>query len=203
MKVWKRNAVVTAIVLFVCVAVYLNWTYQQDEAAGGGKTLGEAAMVNGQTSDPLLAVQPSADPQATPDLSNETPAPQESDAPTTADTGYFASARLNRQQARDSALAILQESLSDENLTEAMKDQNSQAIQTLANATISEAQIENLVTAKGYSDCVAFISDESVSVVVSAAEEGLSDADVARITEIVTGETGFSAGQIKIIPTQP
>ncbi len=153
MKVWKRNAVVAAIVLFVCVAVYLNWTYQQDEGAGAGKTLGQATMVNGQTSDPLLAVQPTADPQATPSPSGASPAPAVTDAPTAeTGTGYFASARLNRQQARDSALAILQESLSDENLNDTMKDENNQAIQTLANVTVSEAQIENLVTAKGYSD---------------------------------------------------
>ena len=50
MKVWKRNAVVAAIVLFVCVAVYLNWSYQSGETADAGKTLGEAALVNGQTS---------------------------------------------------------------------------------------------------------------------------------------------------------
>ena len=204
MKVWKRNAVVAAIVLFVCVAVYLNWTYQQDEGAGAGKTLGQATMVNGQTSDPLLAVQPTADPQATPSPSGASPAPAVTDAPTAeTGTGYFASARLNRQQARDSALAILQESLSDENLNDTMKDENNQAIQTLANVTVSEAQIENLVTAKGYSDCVAFIGEKSVSVVVAAAEEGLTDVDVARITEIVTDETGFTAGQIKIIPAQP
>ena len=54
MKVWKRNAVVAAIVLFVCVAVYLNWSYQSGETADAGKTLGEAALVNGQTSDPLV-----------------------------------------------------------------------------------------------------------------------------------------------------
>ena len=33
MKVWKRNAVVAAIVLFVCVAVYLNWSYGQRDTA--------------------------------------------------------------------------------------------------------------------------------------------------------------------------
>ena len=52
MKVWKRNAVVAAIVLFVCVAVYLNWSYQSGETADAGKTLGEAALVNGQTRHP-------------------------------------------------------------------------------------------------------------------------------------------------------
>jgi len=196
MKIWKRNAVVAAIVLFVCVAVYLNWSYQQEEGVDAGKTLGEAAMVNGQTADPLLANQPEESAQPDP---SDSPQPTE-DAQS---SGYFAAARLNRQQARDSALAILQDTLADETMDAAVRSENSQAIQTLASATVSEAQIENLVTAKGYQDCVAFISEESVSVVVSATENGLTDADIARITEIVTDETGFPASQIKIIEAQP
>ena len=189
MKVWKRNAVVAAVVLFVCAAVYLNWTYQSGETADAGKTLGEAALVNGQTDDPLLS-------------STASPAPEASATPAPSGGGYFDSARLNRQQARDSALTILEDAMASENADEAMKEANGQAIQTIAGYTVSEAQIENLVTAKGYADCVAFISDESVSVVVSAQEGGLTDADVARITEIVTDETGYEAAQIKIIEAE-
>ena len=92
--------------------------------------------------------------------------------------------------------------MASENADEAMKEANGQAIQTIAGYTVSEAQIENLVTAKGYADCVAFISDESVSVAVSAQEGGLTDADVAKITEIVTDETGYEASQVKIIEAQ-
>ena len=66
-------------------------------------------------------------------------------------------------------------------------------------ATSPPAQIENLVIAKGYADCVAFISEGGVSVVVSNVENGLQDADVARITEIVMDETGVPASQITII----
>ena len=189
MKVWKRNAVIVAVVLFVGAAVYLNWTYQESEDAG--KTLGQAELVSGQTGDPLLAASPSPDPSAS-------PAPAED-----ASSGYFASARLNRQQARDSALTILREAAADETADEAVKAETAMAIQALADDTVSEAQIENLVTAKGYADCVAFISDGSASVVVSATEEGLTDADVARITEIVTDETGLEASSIKIIEAQP
>ena len=58
------------------------------------------------------------------------------------------------------------------------------------------------MTAKGYTDCVAFIGDVSVSVVVSAREGGLTDADVAKITEIVTDETGMEASQVKIIEAE-
>ena len=57
MKLWKRNAVVAAIVLFVCVAVYLNWNYPND-TADAGKTLGEAALVGSQTGDPLVSGAP-------------------------------------------------------------------------------------------------------------------------------------------------
>ena len=185
MKVWKRNAVVAAIVLFVCVAVYLNWSYQSGETADAGKTLGEAALVNGQTSDPLVggtAASPDPASSASPE------------AGTTGGGSYFDSARLNRQQARDS--------IANESADETMKEANGEAIQTLASYTVSEAQIENLVTAKGYTDCVAFIGDESVSVVVSAREGGLTDADVAKITEIVTDETGMEASQVKIIEAE-
>ena len=194
MNVWKRNAVVAAVVLFVCGAVYLNWSYQKGQSEEAGKTLGEAELVSMQSADPLLQASPapSADPSASP-------------APTATDksSGYCDTARLNRQQARDSALSILQQAAADTNATETMKAETGQAIQTLADYTVSEAQIENLVTAKGYADCVAFISDGSVSVVVSAAGEGLTDADVARITEIVTNETGLEASAITIIQAQP
>lgn len=194
MNVWKRNAVVAAVVLFVCGAVYLNWSYQKGQTEDVGKTLGEAELVSMQTADPLLSASPnpSATPAASPDPSTNAQS-----------SGYFDAARLNRQEARDSALSILQDAAADESATETMKAETSAAIQTLADYTVSEAQIENLVTAKGYADCVAFISDGSVSVVVSASADGLTDADVARITEIVTGETGIEASNIKIIEAQP
>ena len=197
MKLWKRNAVVAAIVLFVCVAVYLNWSYGKDNAdTDAGKTLGQATLVGGKTNDPLLGGTTTTTPAPSGD-----PAPTET-APMTTSTGYFASARLNRQQARDSALSILRETMSSETAEESAKLDAGFAIETLAASTMSEAQIENLVIAKGYADCVAFISEGGVSVVVSATENGLQDADIAKITEIVTGETGVPASQIKIIETK-
>ena len=51
MKLWKRNAVAAAIVLFVCGAVYLNWSYTQNTETG--KNLGEAALVGSQRDDLL------------------------------------------------------------------------------------------------------------------------------------------------------
>ena len=192
MKLWKRNAVVAAIILFVCAAVYLNWSYSQEGMEGSadtGKVLGEAALVGGQAEDPLLEAE----------VPVSTAAGEEASAAGEESGGYFDSARLNRQQARDSALSLLQQAAGDEKADQASVDQANQAIQTMAANTLAEAQIENLVTAKGYGDCVAFLSDNGISVVVSASENGLTDTDTARISEIVMGETGLKASQIKII----
>lgn len=197
MKLWKRNAVVAAIVLFVCVAVYLNWSYGQenDEA---GKLLGQATLVGSASSaDPLLAGAVSPTPSV-----SESPQPTESEA-VRSSTGYFASARLNRQQARDNALSILRATMESESAEESAKLEAGAAIEALAGTTVSEAQIENLVIAKGYTDCVTFISEGGVSVVVSATDGGLEDADVAKIAEIVTGETGVPLSQISIIEAAP
>ena len=49
-QLWKRNAVVAAVALFVCAAVYLNWSY--DQQAQAGKTLGQSTMVGGQARTP-------------------------------------------------------------------------------------------------------------------------------------------------------
>ena len=204
MSVWKRNAVVVAIVLFVGAAVYLNWSYGRETAAnngttdgeGGGKLLGQAALVNGK--DDKQGGQASASPSAGPSAD---PSAAPSGAGTS--TGYFASARLNRQQARDSALQLLQQAAADAGAQQSVIDEANASIQAMASLTMSEAQVENLVTAKGYGDCVCFINDNSASVVVSSTENGLSQSDVTKIMEIVKEETGLSASVIKIIETEP
>lgn len=207
MSVWKRNAVVVAIVLFVGAAVYLNWSYSKESADGGkdgegGKLLGQTTLVNGEEGGKGAAGKPgetnpgaqaSADPSASPS--------QEPGGATS--TGYFASARLNRQQARDSALELLQQAAADENAQQTMLDEANASIQAMAALTLSEAKVENLVTAKGYGDCVCFINEDSASVVVSSTAEGLNETDIAKIAEIVMEETGLTPTKVTIIEAEP
>ena len=203
---WKRNAVVATVLLFVCAAVYLNWRYagdvgkdsapagsqnlsaaqeQKDGTAGKDgvttKVLGDAALVGGVPT----AVDGG--------LSDEGAAPAGS---------YFDTARLSRQQSRDNALSLLREASAQDNVEQGALDDANRAIQTLAGYTMLEGQIENLVIAKGYADCVAFMGENSISVVVSAAEDGLQTEDVAKITDIVLSETEYTADQIKIMEAE-
>jgi len=186
-QLWKRNAVVAAIALFVCAAVYLNWNYEQEAA---GKTLGQSAMVGGEAGDPLVK-----------DAAGEEGKSDETGDVSTSGS-YFATARLNRQQARDSALSLLQDAAAREDADETVKQQVNDTIQTMADYTVTEAQIENLVVAKGYTDCVAFIGEDSLSLAVSAPEGGLTEADTAKILDTVSQTTGFTAEQTKIIPVE-
>ena len=73
----------------------------------------------------------------------------------------------------------------------------------MASYTMSEAQAENLITAKGYGECVCFLNEESASVVVESTPTGLSESDTAKIVEIVMETTGLAANQIKIIEADP
>lgn len=116
-----------------------------------------------------------------------------------AEDDYFATARLSRKQARDNAIHMLQEAESDENAEESVLNEASRTLQVLASYTVAESQIESLVTAKGYADCVVFMGEDSVSVVVAAPETGLNTADVARIKDIVVNETDYTPEQIKIM----
>ena len=172
-KNWKRPAVVLAVLALVGTSVYLNWRYT-DNAAQTEKILGQATLVNESGADVMA-------PEAA------------------AENNYFATARLSRKQARDSAISMLQEAEIDENASEEVCNEASQTLQVLAGYTVAESQIENLVTAKGYADCVVFMGTDSCSVVVAAGEEGLDATDVARIKDIVVNETGYTAGQIKIM----
>lgn len=170
-KAWKRPALVAAVMLLVGTSVYLNWRYT-GEVAQTNKVLGEAKLVSGET-------QPTEDAES---VSND----------------YFATARLSRKQARDNAISMLEEAEADENASQEVLDGASETLQVLAGYTVAESQIENLVTAKGYTDCVAFMGADSISVVV-ADPDGLDTADVARIKDIVISETDYSAEQIKIM----
>ena len=191
-QLWRRNAVVAVIAVFVCAAVYLNWNYEQQ----AGKVLGESAMVGNE--DPLLTGQEQQEGQE--GQSGDGSAAQDGAAQNTSD--YFANPRLNRQQARDSALTLLQDAAAGEGADQTLKDEANASIQTMADYTVTEAQIENLVVAKGYADCVAFIGEGELSLAVAAPEGGLTDADTARIVDVVQQTAAFTADQIKIIPVE-
>ena len=180
----KRNIVMAAVLLFVCAAVYLNWSYNSrtGEADPAMVAAEDAAMAAAEEME-MGYLETAADEEAA----------DESVSP------YFATARLTRQQSRDEALSLLETAAASESASQETIDSAMASIATMATWSMQEAQIENLLLAKDFTDCVVYISAEGVTVAVPAPVEGLSEAAVARITDVITGETDFEASQLKLI----
>ncbi len=110
---------------------------------------------------------------------------------------YFSLTVLNRQQSRDEAIDVLKLVSESDEATEEAKAEASDKLAQIALDIQNEANIETLVKAKGFTDCVAIISEDSVSVIVGAEE--LKAAEAAQIFAIVYETTGVAPENISII----
>lgn len=183
MKTWKRNAIVATVLVLVCAGIYLNWLYSSPSATDlvdtldADKILGDSTLVisDGLNSQEALSEQTGADSVAS----------------------YFAQVRLSRQTSRDEAVNLIQETISyaEGDDTTASNKQ----LENIVNMALQEAQIESMVIAKGYTDCVAYITDDSISVAVAAPENGLQAEDVALIADVVKSQGDFSMDDIHVI----
>ena len=111
---------------------------------------------------------------------------------------YFASALLSRNQARDEALAVLQTVLANESAEEATKTQALTDISRIAMEIEKEANIESLIRARGFEDCIAVLSGDAASIIVKSETELLQN-HVAQISEIVYEQSGVLPVNVKII----
>lgn len=180
MKAWKRNAVIATVLVFICAGVYLNWSYNQKEKTPELTQTLSAEQVMGETTMVIADTSEEAEPAANMDAAD-----------------YFAQVRLSRQESRDSAVELLEETIAYDEGT-AVGDTASATLNTLVNTALSEAQIESMVIAKGYADCVAYISQDGISVAVAAPENGLTQDDVSLVADIVLSQTDRKLGDIRI-----
>lgn len=185
MKVWKKNMVAAAVLITVCAGIYVNWLYSEEtETASLVDTLEAEKVMSDDTlilSEDMAAISAGKDIQSTA-------------------TDYFAAVRLSRQQARDNAVNLLQEAMA---YSESSKEAESALeLEQIVQTALSEAQIESLIIAKGYTDCVAYMSGEGISVAVAAPEGGLQQEDVSVIADIVMAQSEYSLDDIRVVEVQ-
>lgn len=180
MKTWRKNLVAGAVLITVCAGIYLNWYYAEQQTAADLTDTLDAEKV--MSEDQLVM----GDAQVTITQDENTTMSQ-----------YFASVRLARQEARDSAVTLLQEAMAynDDDQATTTNAQLEDIVQT----ALDEAQIESLVIAKGYADCVAYIADDGISVAVASPENGLTESDVAVIADVVLTQSTFSMDDIRVV----
>ena len=179
MKNWKRNAVIAGVLVLVCAGIYLNWLYggstpELTETLNADKIMGESTLVLAENGE------------------NAQPVSQENSA-----EDYFAQMRLSRQRARDEAVTILQETIAYAEGTDSAE--SSAELESIIANALAESQIESLVVAKGYVDCVAYISSDGISLAVASPADGMTQNDVSLLADIVMSQTNFELSDIRII----
>lgn len=211
MKVFKRNAVIITVIVFVCVAVYLNWSYDRktEEAQKAGESVGKLnAEANEQSGAEAEAIAQTGEEAAEPSESvssgeNEaglyySAANAKKEAARTMLEERFAAIRLQRREARDEAQSALETVAKAEGAERETVDAALKKMTELADLSLREAEIETIIKSKGFTDCVVYLTEDSATVTV-ASETGLSNASVAQITDVIKSETGLSASQLKVI----
>lgn len=107
-------------------------------------------------------------------------------------------ARLTREQVRSKNKEALLEVINNTNITDTQKQAAIDNMISLTDIAEKEAAAEMLLDAKGYTDAVVSITNDSVDVVVNMAE--VDEAGRAQIEDIVKRKTGVSAENIVITP---
>ena len=171
MKIGKRNAIIACSIVLIGAAVWLNWML----FAGNDKNDGYDGYD-----------QPSGNIQ-----NNDN-----TDLPTDSGT-YFSATQVSRQRARDEALEVLQSVVDNVDVSEEDKAEALASISAIAEEIQKEADIESLITAKGFEQCVAVLNGDTISIVVSA--DTLQPAQIAQINKIVYSQTGIAPTGVTIV----
>lgn len=203
MKIGKRQLVLASLVLALGAAVYLNWVFSGDQklvatdALSSDKEYGQAQLVNasgetsgekGEESQGSGTASTSAAPESEPET--------ESTAGS-ATSATLAETRLARQQARDSATELLEDVIGNQDAdSEEVKAAADKAAE-IADNIIQESNIESLIKAKGYEDCVVMIENGECNVMVMIETAQPNDAVI--IKDIVRGQTDIAYDKIKIV----
>ena len=196
-----RRATAVTLAAAMAVAVYLNWQYARDGLDLGGEALTVAATMS--ESEPVLSGA------ITDELMTEAEAVSSTAknygeaqlVSVASDTGakFFEQARLKREKSHDEAMDTIQKSLRSAALTE--EDKKAYAAQMKQNLEDlnAENEIETLVRAKGFADCLCFLQPGRSDLTVMTSGDGLTAAQVAQIRDIVLSKTQLSAQNITVV----
>ena len=135
MKTWKKNLVAAAVLVTVCAGIYVNWLYSGEQTT---QALTDTLDSEKLLSSDMLVMGDAVDSELITDTAN------------TIDD-YFAAVRLSRQEARDSAVSLLQETMAYTG-SDAKKEESSNQLEVIVQTALTEAQMESLIIGKGYTD---------------------------------------------------
>lgn len=167
-KLGTKNLIIVGAVILIGAAICLNFVLFSGNNNGGYDYNANSGTTGGELTDG-----------------------------TTETAAYFASTQVSRDRARDEALAVLQSVVDSAEADSTTKTQALTDISVIAKNIEAEANIEAMVMAKGFEQCVAIINDDLCTIVVKT--DGLMQNQISQINEIVYEQTGIKPVNIKYI----
>ena len=191
-----RKATAITLAAALVIAVYLNWQY-----ARTGVTLEEDAVNVSAVSQETVPVTDElmTEAEAVSSANKNYGEAQLVSVANNSGSKFFEEARLKRTKAHDEAMDSIQKALKSASLsTEETKESTSQLTGNLADLN-AENEIETLVKAKGFADCLCFLQSGRADLTVMTSGDALTAAQVAQIRDIVLSKSSVTAQNITVV----
>mgnify|MGYP000136945708 FL=1 len=201
MRVNARNTRrVTALTLAAAlvVAVYLNWQYARTGAELETEAVNVSASVAEEASVPITdGLMTEA--EAVSSTNKNYGEAQLVSVSNDSGSKFFEEARLKREKAHDAALDTIQKTLKSASLSADEKKSYAQELTGNLENLNAETEIETLVKAKGFADCLCFLQADRADLTVMTSGDALTAAQVAQIRDIILSKSSVTAQNITVV----
>lgn len=196
-----RRATAITLAAALVVAVYLNWQYArtgvslQEDAV----TVSAAAETQAEPAAEVVTDGLMTEAEAVSSAGKNYGEAQLVSVANDSDAKFFEEARLKRQKAHDAALDTIQKTLKSSSLSAEEKKTYAQELTGNLEDLHAENEIETLVKAKGFADCLCFLQSGRADLTVMTAGDALTAAQVAQIRDIVLSKSSVTAQNITVV----
>lgn len=175
----KTKTMVSVFVLLLAVGIGGNWYLENSDIGNKISTIGS----NTKTFGEATYVDATTEPQKE-------------------ENNYFSSARMDRENARDSSLEELQKVVNSTEESDDARKVAAEKIAAISSFIDIENKIESLVKAKGVQNCLAIVNDDGsrVDIIVDSTE--LTDELILQIKEIATEQLGCTFENVTIVQSK-
>jgi stage III sporulation protein AH len=195
-----RKATAITLAAALVVAVYLNWQYArtgvtlEEDAVNVAATMETEEAVSAPIMDGLMT-----EAEAVSSANKNYGEAQLVSVANNSGSKFFEEARLKRTKAHDEAMDAVQKALKSASLSAEEKKSYTQQLTGSLEDLNAENEIETLVRAKGFADCLCFLQSGRADLTVMTSGDALTAAQVAQIRDIVLSKSNVTAQNITIV----
>ncbi len=195
-----RKATAITLAAALVVAVYLNWQYArtgvtlEEDAVNVAATVETEEAVSAPIMDGLMT-----EAEAVSSANKNYGEAQLVSVANNSGSKFFEEARLKRTKAHDEAMDAVQKALKSASLSAEEKKSYTQQLTGSLEDLNAENEIETLVRAKGFADCLCFLQSGRADLTVMISGDALTAAQVAQIRDIVLSKSNVTAQNITIV----